>query len=76
MRIIKRDLSRADSTPIIEDTFAAAEWCAIVAAVSRVGETPESFTDARFVHQGRLKLDPPLVPVSASAEEEEMVDSE
>jgi hypothetical protein len=50
-----------DSVPIV-GTFTPVEWYAIVASVSIVGETLESFTDARFVHQGRLSLLPPPPP--------------
>lgn len=57
VRIIKRD-DPNPTFPALEATFTADEWCSIVASVSRIGETSESFADARFVHRGKLDLTP------------------
>lgn len=65
VRLLKRYGTAADE--YIEATFTAAEWCAIVASVSRTGETIESFTDAQFVHMGKLKTVPPKLLQAAPA---------
>lgn len=64
VRVIYRDPK--NPTNPLEIDLTAREWCAIVASVSRVGETFDSFTDAKFVHMGSLPFGPFSTELPAS----------
>lgn len=58
VHIVKRDKACDDVTasPIIaEITLTSDEWAGIIAQMSHLGETVDSFTDAQFIHMGHFR---------------------
>jgi hypothetical protein len=71
VHIVKRDPAHDAAPIVVEITLTPEEWASVIASMSHVGETPESFTDAQYIHMGHFRT--PMLPQEESAPPSDIV---